>query len=261
MKNLHTKMTGLFILSLLVTPALVSAGDDYKKKENPSVVYNDYYGQFKKEFYEQLLKGDFTQIDKRIAWYEGDVQYLSEHPESEHYKNISVYKEKIRVLQQLKANFASQEVKKELPKQEMYNKQKVYEEKQAELKKINQEKQEQIKKIVAEKQEDTKKHMEWKKQEMKEVKDTYRDQKQELIKKYKQQFQKTLSQRIANLSEEQTIKVMTNVEKAIQKYENLSLSEERRQRFLAQLEALKQLLQARLDESQDVIDIESLFVE
>lgn len=311
MKNINKPLVWMLILASITAPAFVFAGDDSMQDKTEKQYFESYYNQFKKEFSHALSKWDFSEIDKKIAWYEWDVKYLSENPESEHAKHLSVYKEKLQALKDLKANFASwtwevvtqvsQEINSEYVdnfiknfstyenpysiidadyKAEKINKatwQKAWnyiqEPSKSDVKDSWDKKIEDIKKDFDNKKEDLKKYMEEKNTQVKkEFDDKKGDMKkkvedvvlttQSLVKKYKWEFEKTLGVKIANLSEERTTKVIQNVEKAREKYKALTtITEEQKTKYLAQLDALKSLLESRLNHLQDMIDIESLFSE
>lgn len=312
MKKINKPLVWMLALAFLATPAFVFAWDDSTTQEKTEKQhFESYYDQFKKEFYNDLSKWNFSEIDKKIAWYEADVKYLSENSESEHAKHLSAYKEKLQALKDLKANFASgsvttiSQVSQEVDsayvenfiknfstyenpysvidtdyKAEKINKvtwQKAWnyiqEQKKDEVKNSSDKKTEEMKKHLDNKKEDLKKYMEEKNTQ---VKKEFEDKKEEvkkkvenvaltaesLVKKYKSEFEKTLGSKIANLSEERTAKVIQNIEKAKEKYSTLTtITEEQKTKYLAQLDALKSLLETRLNHLKDMIDIESLFAE
>lgn len=311
MKNINKPLVWMLILASITTPAFVFAGDDSMQDKTEKQHFESYYDQFKKEFSHALSKWDFSEIDKKIAWYEGDVKYLSENPESEHAKHLSVYKEKLQALKDLKANFASstwevvsqvsQEIDSEYIdnfiknfstyekpysiidadfkaakinkatwqkawnhiQEQKKNEVKNYVDKKGEeIKKQADTKKEEVKKYIEDKNKEVKKQLEEKKDDIKKKIEDTTVTLQSLTKKYKAEFEKTFWSKIANLSEEKTQKVIQNVEKAKEKYNALTtITEEQKTKYIAQLDALKLLLEARLEKVKDMIDIESLFAE
>lgn len=234
MKNINKNFISLFVLITLMTPVYVLAWEEYSKETKAYNIEQDYYGQFKKEFYEQLLKWDFFQIDKKIAWYKADIQYLLDNPESEYYKNVSIYKEKLQVLETLKNNFS----------QNLDKTNKFIEQKKEDINKSKEILKEQINK-----------------KEIELFEKKVIPKKQEMINKYKKLFEKQLEERLENLSEEKINKILSNIDKSIEKYSSLNISQEKKDNFLAQLEALKSLLKSKLEESQNMINIDELFEE
>ncbi len=311
MKIINKKFVWAMTLAIFLTPWLVNAWDDYTKENTQKQYFESYYDQFKKEFSHALSKWDFSEIDKKIAWYEWDVKYLSENPKSEYAQNLWIYKEKLQALKDLKAYFswknsdilsqASQEIDMtyvdnfiknfstyENPYSIIDNDykdgkitkstwQKAWnyiqnnkkseiknhtEKKSEEVKKQLEAKKEEVKKFVDNKNTEIKKEFEIKKEDViKKIEDTTSNI-QLLTKKYKAEFQKTLNNKISNLSQERLEKVIQNVDKAREKYNTLTtITDEQKAKYLAQLDALKSLLQSRLNELQDMIDIEALFSE
>lgn len=240
MKNLNKNITFAILLALFLTPAYVLAWEDYSKETKTYNMEQDYYGQFKKEFYEQLLKWDFSQIDKKIAWYKADIQYLLDNSESEHYKNVSIYKEKLQALETLKNNFS----------QTLDKTNKFVEQKKEDINKSKEILKEQINKKVQEN-----------KKEIELFEKKVISKKQEMINKYKNLFEKQLEKRLANLSEERINKILLNIDNSIKKYNSLEISQEKKDKFIAQLEALKELLKSKLEEVQDTINLDELFAE
>ncbi len=310
MKKINKPLVWMLALAFLASPAFVFAWDESEHVKTEKQHFESYYDQFKKEFYHDLSKWNFSGIDKKIAWYEWDIKYLSENSESEHAKHLPVYKEKLQALKDVKANFLSgstttSQISEEndtsyvdnfiknfstyenpysvidtdykngkinkVTWQKAWNY--IQEPSKSDVKDSWDKKIEDIKKDFDNKKEDLKKYMEEKNTQVKkEFDDKKGDMKkkvedvvlttQSLVKKYKWEFEKTLGVKIANLSEERTTKVIQNVEKAREKYKALTtITEEQKTKYLAQLDALKLLLQARLNELQDMIDIEALFAE
>ncbi|MGE4444329.1 MAG: hypothetical protein AB7E37_05035 [Candidatus Altimarinota bacterium] len=312
MKKINKPLVGMLALAFLATPAFVFAGDDSMVQEKTEKQQSEsYYDQFKKEFYNDLSQGNFSEIDKKIIGYEADIKYLSENSESEHAKHLSAYKEKLQALKDLKANFesgsvttasqVSQEVDSayvenfiknfstyENPysvidedyKAEKINKTTwkkawnyIQEQSKDEVKNSGDKKTEEMKKHLDNKKEDLKKYMEEKNTQVKnKIEEKKQDVKKKvenatltaesLVKKYKSEFEKTLASKIANLSEERITKVIQNIETAKEKYSALTtITEEQKTKYLAQLDALKSLLETRLNHLKDMIDIDSLFSE
>lgn len=161
---------------------------------------------------------------------------------------------KIKVEYRFKVFFENQIDKKEEFKKNL-------EDKKEELKKLA----EQKKQELWDKKEEYKKEFKDKKEELKEktkeVKQTFKNKKEELKVKYKKVFEKKLEEKLASLSEEKINKIIANIDKAIEKYNSLEISQEQKDKFIAQLEALKELLKSKLDETQDMINLDELFTE
>lgn len=124
MEKANKKISVVIATALFLSPAVSFAWEQSMTSSwEPSFMTQeqkvDYYGQFKQELYEQLLQWDFSQLDKKIKWYQADIEYLAQNPESEHYKNIIIYKEKLAALEDLRKNFIS--VSQELPKKNELN--------------------------------------------------------------------------------------------------------------------------------------------
>lgn len=110
MNKKNKTMKIMIASSLLLFPAITFAWEDnvvnsWKNSWVHQEKKADYYNIFKQEFSHQLWKWDFSIIDEKIKWYQADIDYLSKNPESEHYKNISLYQEKVTALEMLKKNF------------------------------------------------------------------------------------------------------------------------------------------------------------
>lgn len=240
MKKINKNFISLFVLITLMTPVYVLAWEEYSKETKIYNIEQDYYGQFKREFYEQLLKWDFSQIDKKIAWYKADIQYLLDNPESEYYKNVSIYKEKLQALETLKNNFS----------QNLDKTNKFIEQKKEDINKSKEILKEQINKKVQEN-----------KKEIELFGKKVVSKKQEMINKYKNLFEKQLEKRLSNLSEEKINKILSNIDNSIKKYSSLNISQEKKDNFLSQLQALKEILESKLIETQEMINLDELFEE
>lgn len=115
-------------------------------------------------------------------------------------------------------------------------------------------KREEVKKKVEEhkaemdkKKEEMKKHLEEKKTEVKALKEEWKQKHAELVAKYKAEFAAKVEAKLSSFSQVQLEKVLGNVEKQIQKVQNSKLIQEKKDKILAQLQALKELIQSKLD--------------
>ena len=263
MNNLN-KQIALFLAVFLASSLSFSYADDKMKfswttdiqvefKEENKYT-ESYYDFFKREFYQELLKWDFSRIDKKIEGYLLEIKYLSENPESDYYKNIYSYKEKLKALQDLKANFSSSIINKE---------------KQQETKKEFKDKNEKFREIKDQYKGDFKDQYKGDFKEnryeykdgMQETKKEFKDKKQELKAKYKAQFTKTLGPKIANFSTDRIKLIISRIDIAIEKYNSLEIPQDKKDKFIAQLSVLKEILQEKIYELENTIDLEELLAE
>jgi len=233
------KNKNLFIVSaiIIISPLLAYAWENNVNYSNNNVSlenneYEKHYSIFKEDFYKELLNKDFSNIDAKIKWYLNDIEYLKSNPDSSHYNNISIYEIKVKVLEDLKNNFSNQinSVKKE------YNK---VVEKTKEIAPIVKE---QIKKDFS----NTKKI----------VKNVFENLKD----KYKTYYNDKLKDKLENISEEKLEIILWNISKKIEEIiSSNKFTQKTKEKILAQLEALKEIIQEKIWEKNEEINLEELW--
>jgi chromosome segregation ATPase len=127
-------------------------------------------------------------------------------------------------------------------------------------------KREEVKKKVEEhkeemdkKKEEMKKMMEEKRGEMKETREEWKAKHAELVAKYKEAFKAQVEAKLATMNQEQLEKILGNIEKQVQKVQASKLSQEKKDKILAQLHALKELIQSKLDtQMSDDVNVDDL---
>ena len=248
-----TPILALLILLLVHTP--VSAQEEGASSSNTPVVtideYSKYVSLFTDEFKWELLKGEFARIDQKIKGYEGDIEYISSEKGSQYAGNLDIYKTKLKALRQVRQEYISyykEETKtSDTTKEEISQKEKILkaaqEKKEKELREAKQ-KIEEKKKVT----EEVKEKVEVKKTE---VTQNLEKKKSEIIAQHKEKFAKKLAKTLENLSVPQLEKVLARVNALIEKNAN-------KENLLAQLMALKELIQEKIDGSEE-LDVESLF--
>lgn len=109
------------------------------------------------------------------------------------------------------------------------------------------------------KKEEMKKMMEEKRGEIKETREEWKAKHAELVTRYKEAFKAKVEAKLASMNQEQLEKVLGNVEKQIQKVQASKLVQEKKDNILAQLHALKELIQSKLDtQVSDEINLDDL---
>ncbi|MDD5770230.1 MAG: hypothetical protein PHE25_04615 [Candidatus Gracilibacteria bacterium] len=80
--------------------------------------------------------------------------------------------------------------------------------------------------------------------------------------KYKQKFVKQLESKLATLSTDKIKNILAKIDIVIEKYNaNTEITQEQKDKFIAQLNALKELLQEKLDEIGNSINIDEILAE
>lgn len=240
--------------------------DTSTNNENYYNEYEKYYNEFKKEFYEELSKWDFTKIEEKIKWLLWDIDYLSKNPENENYVNIEKYKIKVQALKDLKENFwYTNNLQNDNLKLQDINSDKIKTEKNEMMRKIEIEKKrleerikrkEEFKKIKNTEKEilkEQKKIIKQKRNELKENISQIKNQRQELRKKYKNKFKTILKDRLETMKKTHIETVLSRIEIALEKATN--------EKIIAQLEALKELLEDRLNTIEEIINLDELLKE
>lgn len=90
------------------------------------------------------------------------------------------------------------------------------------------------------------------KNEVKELRQDIKDTRAEMVAKYKTAFAKQISSRLDQMSEEKLNVVLNRINLAIEKYSNSKLSETKKQKVLSQLEALKLLVEEKLNITDEI---------
>lgn len=100
------------------------------------------------------------------------------------------------------------------------------------------------------------------KEKKQEAKQNFQDKKQELKMKYKAKFAKALEAKLANFSTDKIKAVIAKIDTVIEKYNsNEALTQDQKDKFVAQLNALKELLQEKIDETENSINIDEILAE
>lgn len=107
-----------------------------------------------------------------------------------------------------------------------------------------------------------KKEKEEAKQKVWEIKQQFQVKKQDLVMKYKEQFAKSLESKLAKLSSEKMKAVIVKIDVAIEKYNsNTKLTSIQKEKYISQLTGLKELLQEKIDELENGVNIDELLAE
>ena len=154
------------------------------------------------------------------------------------------------------------EEKKEEIKKIAEEKKAEWEAKKEEMKKLAEEKKEEYKKIAEEQKAQWWAKKEEFKQKVEDTKQNFKSLKQDLKAKYKEAFAKKLEWKIDNLWAEKLKAVIAKIDTVIAKYQaNTTLTAEQKEKFVAQLNAVKELLQEKLDELENGINLDELLSE
>lgn len=95
-----------------------------------------------------------------------------------------------------------------------------------------------------------------------EIKQEFKAKKQDLVMKYKEQFAKSLESKLAKLSPEKMKAVIVKIDTVIEKNNaNTKLTVVQKDKLTAQLSVLKELLQDKIDESENGLNIDELLAE
>lgn len=95
----------------------------------------------------------------------------------------------------------------------------------------------------------------------KEIRQDFRQQRQDLRVKYREQFTKALGSRLDKMNEDKLNIVITRIDSAIAKVEsNTKLTQTNKDKLLAQLDALKDLINEKLGNTsaEEAIDVDAL---
>jgi hypothetical protein len=81
-----------------------------------------------------------------------------------------------------------------------------------------------------------------------------------LKEKYKKLFQNKIEEKIANLSNEQIKLIISKVETLVEKYKSSEdLTQDQKVKFVSQLQAIRDILNDKLLETEDTINLDELF--
>lgn len=260
---MNMKNTSIIIVCLFLWIANTFAGEDYTKTtteyKKVDIVdeYTKFYNEFKKEFEFELKNWNYTKIDNKIKWYIWDVNYLNDNKTSVHYQHIWVYQTKLKALQNLREAYSWK--KYEEIKEVQNEKQKYEDKKEYEI--------QESKKIVTDNKTDVKKEIEVKKEikteiktQIKEVKIEIKDQRVELRKKYKEEYKKVLEKKLETIGQTHMKVVSVRATNLIKDVEKSNIFETRKNVLIAQLEAIIEILEEKIQENNDFeIDLEKLF--
>lgn len=94
--------------------------------------------------------------------------------------------------------------------------------------------------------------------EVKETRTEIKDTKKALRDKYKAVFSKKLEWKLDNLSADKIKAIIEKVDTLIAKYNESDLSQDKKDKLVAQLESIKAILQDKLTESEDLINVDEL---
>lgn len=94
--------------------------------------------------------------------------------------------------------------------------------------------------------------------EVKETRTEIKDTKKALRDKYKAVFSKKLEWKLDNLSADKIKAIIEKVDTLIAKYNESDLSQDKKDKLVAQLESIKGILQDKLTESEDLINVDEL---
>jgi len=213
--------------------------EEYKK-------YKDTIENNKKTFKEEVkkMKGAFSELSKEVQ---------------EKIKNIREEWNKLRkeIIEKLKDKNLTLEKREDLRK-EIYNINNNISEKIKELVSWN----EKALKVI-EKREELNRKNSILRMNKDELKKEYRWKRDELVQKYKKKFVSKLSSKITKLSTKKLEKVNWKIDKMIDKFEaNTKISDSKKDKILAQLISLKELITEELDNREvinDEIDLDKLF--
>lgn len=222
-----------------------------KFSNNNKVVKENYLNE-KKQMQETLKK--FSEFKKDL---EEELSELREEITSENLdEKLQEFDElKTEFLEKAKSEFSNVEASQKIIEQRF----EIFYKNQFELRKNAINAKEKIKSEV-DKQEIKKEYLEKKqevKSEVKKLKDDIKDTRAQMVSSYKTAFSKQISSRLDQMSEEKLNIVLNRINLAIEKYSNSKLSETKKQKVLAQLEALKLLVEEKLNIT-DEVNIEEL---
>ncbi len=230
----------IMLIALLLISVQVNAGEEVSSSitttsEKTTVdEFTKYLNSFREEFKSELLKWDFARIDQKIKGYIWDIEYISSEKWSQYAGNLDIYKTKLKALKQIREEYISnlKENVTSVTKETTINKDEV-------VKAIEEKKQklaEEAKKI---------------KEEKLTTLDNLKQKKLDLIKKYKENYSKKLWEKLSKLNEQQLKTALERTNKLIEKYAT-------KESALAQLTALKQLIEEKL-ESTTEINVDEIF--
>ncbi len=104
-------------------------------------------------------------------------------------------------------------------------------------------------------------HMEKRMEEKKQT-DRFKSKRQDLVRNYKAKFVKRIGNRLDKIPAQKLEKVSDKIDDLMERYEgNDKISEERKEKFMAQLVALKEMIEEKLSEisiEDDMIDIDEI---
>ena len=93
----------------------------------------------------------------------------------------------------------------------------------------------------------------------KDLKQPSTNQKPVLLQNYKQQFAKKMESKLENITAEQINVIVLKIDTLIAKYNTWDLTQEKKDKYVAQLNAIKEVLNDKLDELQNGINLDQLF--
>lgn len=97
------------------------------------------------------------------------------------------------------------------------------------------------------------------KNQMKAVKEQFQSKKQDLKAKYKEIFTKKLQDKLSQFTQDKLKSIITKIDSSIEAYKSdESLTPEQKEKFVTQLTALKELLQDKLDEQENSINLDEI---
>lgn len=229
----------IMLIVLLLISVQVNAWEEVKTTlgttEQMSVdEYTKYLNSFTQEFKSELLKWDFKRIDEKIKGYTWDIEYISSEKWSQYAGSLDIYKTKLKALQQVRQEYISN-----LKENITTVTKETYIKKDEVIKAIEEKKQklaEEAKKV---------------KEEKISTLDNVKQKKLELVKKYKENYSKKLWEKLEKLNETQLEKALEKTNKLIEKYAKKEVA-------LAQLTALKELIEEKLELNSE-INIDEIF--
>lgn len=237
-----------------------SYGEGYKNEQKP------FYGSW-------LTQEQKTQLEYLKKSLEEQIKTLRESITPENLEEVKAKAEELKTTFLAKAEaLGIPEVKKMIEerfkiffennftKREEFKK--LADQKKEEMKKIVQEKKEQFDAAKKQGQEQFQEKKEEFKQKMQDTKQNFKNLKQDLKAKYKDAFAKKLEGKLEKLWAEKLKAVITKIDSVIAKYQaNENLTAEQKEKFVAQLNAIKELLQEKLDELENGINLDELLGE
>jgi chromosome segregation ATPase len=220
----------------VTTTSEVSMEVDMNYVENFKTNFSSFENPYK-VIDEDFKNGKINKVTWKTAW-----EYIASQ------KKVEVEKNKEAKKAEMDAKKAEYEKAKEAKKAEM-------DAKREEVKK----KVEDHKAEMDKKKEEMKKMVEEKRGEVKDAREEWKAKHQELIVKYKEAFKAQIEAKLATATPEQLEKILGNIEKQVQKVQASKLSQEKKDKLLAQLHALKELIQSKLDtQMSDEVNLDDL---